>query len=142
MSADLVVRPDLTIPAAELEVRTSRSSGPGGQHVNTTDTRVQLRWNVAASTVVSEQQRALLTDRLAARLTAGGELTVACSTHRSQRRNLQEARVRLAALIERALQERRERRPTKRSRAGHERRLERKRRRAAVKRLRRQLPDD
>ncbi len=142
MPDDLPIRPDLVIPAAELAVRTSRSSGPGGQHVNTADTRVQLSWSVAASVAVSEHQRARLLARLAGRLSAGGDVSVACGSHRSQRRNLQEARVRLAALVLAALQEPRERKATARTRAGRERRLARKRRRAEVKKLRRQLPED
>ena len=141
MSSDLAIQPDLVIPAGELTVRTSRSSGPGGQHVNTTDTRVQIHWNLAASGALSESQRQRLLTRLGSRLTAGGELVAAGGTHRSQRRNRHAARVRLAALIATALHERRERRLTARTRAGHEKRLERKRRRAAIKRLRRQLPD-
>lgn len=142
MASDLVIRPDLIIPAGELIVRTSRSSGPGGQHVNTSDTRVQIHWNVEASSALSEEQRKKLSFRLAGRLTAAGDITVACGAHRSQRRNLQEARVRLAALIDGALREQPQRQPTVRTRAGHERRLERKRRRAAIKRLRRQTPDE
>jgi ribosome-associated protein len=142
MPGDLVIGPDLVIPAGELTVRTSRASGPGGQHVNTTDSRVQIHWNVAGSQALTEAQRERLLRRLASRLSGSGDLSVACDTHRSQRRNRQEALVRLAALIEASLQEPRQRKPTRRTRAGNERRLERKQRRAAVKRLRRQLPDD
>ena len=141
-SADLEIRPDLVIPAGELLVRTSRSSGPGGQHVNTADTRVQLRWNVAGSAALSPQQRERLLARLGGRLTGDGDLIIACDVHRSQRRNLLEARVRLAALVLAALAVPRERKPTARTRAGHERRLERKRRRAGVKALRRRRPED
>lgn len=139
---DLAIRPGLVIPAGELSVRTSRSSGPGGQHVNTADTRVQLRWHVGGSTALSDAQRDRVLARLGSRLTADGDLIVACDAHRSQRRNLQEARVRLAALVLAALAVPRERKPTARTRAGHERRLERKRRRAAVKSLRRRRPED
>jgi ribosome-associated protein len=142
MSRDLEISEDLTIPAAELTVRTSRASGPGGQHVNTSDTRVQIHWNVRQSGALDAARRERLLARFASRLTAAGDLVVACGTHRSQRRNLQEARVRLAALVIAALHQPRERKPTGRTRAGHERRLERKRRRAAVKHLRRQLPED
>lgn len=142
MPGDLLIGTDLVLPSGELTIRTSRSSGPGGQHVNTTDTRVQIHWNVLSSSSLTETQRERLTQRLGSRLTSGGDLVVACGAHRSQRRNLQEARVRLAALIEAALREPRQRSPTARTRAGHERRLERKRRRAAIKRLRRRMPDD
>jgi ribosome-associated protein len=142
MAADIIISPGLAIPAGELTVRTSRASGPGGQHVNTTDTRVQLQWNVRTSRALDEAQRERLLTRLASRLTGEGVLSVACETHRGQRRNLNEARVRLAALIESALRTHRPRTRTARSRAGHERRLQRKHRRAAIKRLRRQLPED
>ncbi|HOX25350.1 MAG TPA: alternative ribosome rescue aminoacyl-tRNA hydrolase ArfB [Candidatus Krumholzibacteria bacterium] len=139
---DLAVEPGLTIPAAELQVVASRSSGPGGQHVNTTETRVQLRWNVLESQVLAEEQKERLARRLAARLSAEGVLTVACDTHRSQRRNRDEARERLAALVRASLHTPRPRRPTQVPRAAREARLERKRRQAAVKRRRRRLDDD
>ena len=75
---DLVVSRALTIPAGELTWRFSRSSGPGGQHVNTSDSRVQLSWDVAGSETLTEAQRARLTDRLDGRLVAG-VLTVSSS---------------------------------------------------------------
>lgn len=138
---DLAVQPGLVIPAGELEVVVSRSSGPGGQHVNTTETRVQLRWNVFASGVLDEETKERLARRLATRLSTDGVLTMACDTHRSQRRNREEARERLAALVRAALVKPRPRRPTQATRAAREARLERKRRQAAVKRQRRR-PDD
>ncbi|MDY0110168.1 MAG: alternative ribosome rescue aminoacyl-tRNA hydrolase ArfB [Candidatus Krumholzibacteria bacterium] len=142
MPTDLAIGSLLTIPAGELVVRASRAAGPGGQHVNTTDTRVQVRWNVPGSGALTPAQRERLSARLGTRLTAAGDLVIACDTHRSQRRNRQEALLRLAALVEQALHEPSERKPTCRTRAGHERRLARKRRRASIKRLRRDLPDD
>jgi ribosome-associated protein len=134
---DLPVTDQLVIPAAELTVTVSRSGGPGGQHVNTTDTRVQLRWNPAASGALTEEQRARLLQKLAGRLTADGDLLVACDTHRSQHRNREEARARLAATVREALHRPRPRRRTRIPRAARQKRLQRKKRRGEVKRLRR-----
>lgn len=126
----------LVIPASELVERYSRSSGPGGQGVNTTDSRVQLSFDVATSTVLSEAQRARLLRRLRSRLTVG-VLTIDASEHRSQWRNREAARVRLAALLREAMAPppppRRATRPT---RGSVDRRLASKRRRAEVKRQR------
>src|SRR5438445_8375540 len=91
------------IPADELSWRFSRSSGPGGQSVNTTDSRVELSWDVAASTALSESQRARLLSRLGGRL-VDGVLTISASEHRAQLRNRVAARERLAALIAGALE--------------------------------------
>jgi ribosome-associated protein len=95
---DLEVSPALTIPASELGWRFSRSSGPGGQHVNTSDSRVELFWNVADSAVLSEDQRMLLVARLGGRLVAG-VITVTASERRSQLRNREIALSRLADLV-------------------------------------------
>ncbi|MCU1553320.1 MAG: peptide chain release factor 1 [Arthrobacter sp.] len=85
--------PALTIPASELRRRFSRSSGPGGQHVNTTDSRVELSWNLADSAALSEDQRQMLIKRLGRRLIAG-VITVTASEQRSQLRNREIARQR------------------------------------------------
>jgi ribosome-associated protein len=95
---DLEVSPQLTIPERELGWRFSRSSGPGGQHVNTSDSRVELWWNVAASTVLSDDQRTLLLTRLGHRLVSG-VVTVAASEQRSQLRNREIALRKLADLV-------------------------------------------
>jgi ribosome-associated protein len=95
---DLEVSPALTIPATELGWRFSRSSGPGGQHVNTSDSRVQVSWNITESAVLSEEQRMLLLDRLASRL-VGGVVTMAASEQRSQLRNREIALAKLAELV-------------------------------------------
>ncbi len=137
MPADLPVNASLVIPAAELEITASRASGPGGQHVNTTDSRIQVRWNVATSAVLSDTQRARLQEKLAARLSADGALLVACDTHRSQRRNRDEALARLAALVKQGLQRPRPRRATTMPRAAREERLRQKKQRAQRKRDRR-----
>lgn len=121
----------LVVPDAELVERFSRSPGPGGQSVNTTDTRVELVWDPAASGVLDEAQRARLLGR------AGGPLTVVAHEERSQHRNRVAARERLAARIRELLAppppQRRATRPT---RGSKERRLETKRRRGQTKQLR------
>jgi ribosome-associated protein len=134
---DLRVNGWLVIPAAELHERFSRSSGPGGQSVNTADSRVELSFDVGGSAVLPEWARARALERLAGRLT-GGVLTVAASEQRSQLANRQAARARLAALLREAVAPpRRPRVPTRPGRAANERRLEAKRNRAVTKRARR-----
>ena len=137
MADDLRVNGWLLIPAAELHERFSRSSGPGGQSVNTADSRVELSFDVERSSALPEWARARALERLAGRLT-GGVLTVAASEQRSQLANRQAARARLAALLREAVAPpQRPRVPTRPSRAANERRLEAKRSRAVVKRTRR-----
>ncbi len=132
----LRVSPALTIPTAELTWRFSRASGPGGQGVNTADSRVELSWDVAASAAVTEAQRARLLERLAERLT-GGVLTVVASERRAQLANRQVALERLADIVRAALAPpappRRATRPT---RASRERRLRSKKLRSVTKQLR------
>ncbi|MDY0908297.1 alternative ribosome rescue aminoacyl-tRNA hydrolase ArfB [Microbacterium sp. CFBP9034] len=131
----------VTIPESELSWRFSRSSGPGGQGVNTADSRAELVWDAARSTALSPLQRERLLERLSGRL-VDGVLTIAASEHRAQLRNREAARDRLAALVEDALRPPSpSRRPTKPGRGARERRLKAKKQRADVKRLRRP-PDD
>ncbi|MET4636803.1 alternative ribosome rescue aminoacyl-tRNA hydrolase ArfB [Mycetocola sp. 2940] len=137
---DLEVSPALTVPASELGWRFSRSSGPGGQHVNTSDSRVELSWSVAESQVLSEDQRQLLVDRLARRLVAG-VLTVTASEERSQLRNREIALRKLAAIVAAGLApEGPRRRPTKPSRGSQRRRLAAKEQRSQTKQQRRRPP--
>lgn len=103
----------LTIPEHELNFETSRSGGPGGQHANVTSSRVTIRWNVASSTALSDEQRELLLQRLASKLTETGELLVHAATSRSQHENKLLAGERLAGLVRRALVVPKKRRPTK-----------------------------
>jgi ribosome-associated protein len=129
------------IPERELGWRFSRSGGPGGQGVNTTDSRVELIFDVAASTALTEDQRARVLQRLSNRL-VDGVLTVAASEYRSQLRNRDAARARLDAMLRAALApDLPTRRPTRPSRAARERRLADKRRRMLIKRLRRTTDD-
>ena len=84
---DIIITPALTIPRAELQFRASRAGGPGGQHVNTSSTRVELLWDLSHSTVVSDEQRGRLLTKLAARLDAAGMVRVVASDRRSQSQN-------------------------------------------------------
>ncbi|GAA2125852.1 alternative ribosome rescue aminoacyl-tRNA hydrolase ArfB [Nocardioides bigeumensis] len=126
----------LTIPDAELVERFSRSSGPGGQSVNTSDSRVELEWDLHTTSALDEVQRRRAEQALATRLT-GGRLVVVATEHRSQHRNRVAARERLADLLRAALAPPPPpRRPTKPSRSARVRRLEAKRRRGNLKTLR------
>lgn len=126
----------LRVPAAELVERFSHASGPGGQGVNTADSRVQLSLDLAATSALDEVQRERVLDRLAGRL-AGTVLTVSAAEHRAQRRNRAAARQRLAALLREAVVPPLARRPTRPTNGSRRRRLEGKRRRAEVKQHRR-----
>jgi ribosome-associated protein len=135
MSGPLLIRGSVSVPEAELLWRFSRSSGPGGQHVNTSDSRVELRFDLAATESLPPvwKQRAL--ERLAGRLSADGVLTVTASEHRSQWRNRETAATRLTALLAQATAPPpKPRRPTKIPRGINERRLRVKKQRSQTKR--------
>lgn len=135
--ADVLIRPGLVIPEAELNWRFSRSSGPGGQGVNTTDSRVELSWDLASSAVLPPELKARAAERLGDRL-VNGVLTIVASEHRSQLRNREAAQARLAARVAEAIAPPpRTRRPTKPSRGAVERRIAEKKRRGQLKRGRR-----
>ena len=133
----LAVNESLSIPRTELDVRVSRSSGAGGQHVNKTSSRVEIFWNIVGSRAVSEEQRARLSEKLASRLTTEGSIRVVASDMRSQSRNRELAEERLADLVRRALVIPRKRRATKPTRAAKEARLASKKRHSTKKRDRR-----
>jgi ribosome-associated protein len=130
----LKVNDALSIPRNELDVRVSRSSGAGGQHVNKTSSRVEIFWNVRGSRALTEEQRARLLERLASRLTTEGSIRVVASDMRSQSRNRDIAEERLADMVRRALLIPKKRRPTRPTRASKEARLEGKKRRSHTKR--------
>jgi ribosome-associated protein len=136
MAEDLEVTATIRIPADELRERFSRSSGPGGQGVNTADSRVELSFDLTGSRALSEAQRSRAAERLRGRL-VGGVLTVVASEHRNQLANRRAARLRLAATLRAALRPPTPpRRTTKPSRGSVERRLSAKRRRSDTKRNR------
>ncbi|WP_435586610.1 alternative ribosome rescue aminoacyl-tRNA hydrolase ArfB [Micromonospora aurantiaca (nom. illeg.)] len=137
MDEGLRVTDRLTVPAVELRERFSRSSGPGGQGVNTTDSRVELSFDLAGSPSVPETLRERALARLAGRL-VGGVLTVTASEHRAQLANREAARERMAALLREAVAPPpKPRRPTRPSRGAKERRLAEKKRQSQRKRDRR-----
>ena len=138
---DLPVRESLVLPERELHWRFSRASGPGGQGVNTTDSRVELSFDLARTPSMPEPLRDRAVARLAGRL-IDGVLTIAASECRSQLRNRDAARERLAALLRGAIApDPPKRRPTKPSAGAKRRRMDAKTRRGQVKRLR-SRPDD
>jgi ribosome-associated protein len=140
MSGGLQVMPGLVVPEAELSWRFSRSSGPGGQHVNTTDSRSELSVDIARSLPEHLRERAL--QNLGSRL-VDGVLTVAASEHRSQLQNRQAAAERMAQLLREAVAPPPPpRRPTRPTKGSKERRLQVKRQRSDLKRLRRSRPED
>jgi ribosome-associated protein len=134
MAEVLPIRPGLALPLSEIDLRTSRSSGPGGQHANVTDSRVEASFDVAASETLSPEQRARISAKLGPRVTASAQDT------RSQHRNRELALERLASRLAHALEVRRPRTRTRPTRASQKRRVEGKKRRGETKRARRR-PD-
>ena len=134
MAEVLPIRPGLALPLSEIELRTSRSSGPGGQHANVTASRVEASFDVAASETLSAEQRTRISSKLGPRVTASAQDT------RSQHRNRELALERLADRIAHALEVRRPRTKTKPTRASKQRRVDAKKRRGEIKRARRR-PD-
>jgi ribosome-associated protein len=133
----LEITPELVLPLAELDYRATRSGGPGGQHVNTSSTRIEVWWDLGSSPTLTEEQRTRLLARLSSRLDSDGRLRVVASESRSQLRNREAATERLRELVASALEVRKPRKRTKPGRAAKAARLEAKRRRSALKRDRR-----
>jgi len=138
----LEITPALLLPLAELDYRATRSGGPGGQHVNTSSTRIEVWWDVRSSPALTEEQRTRLMERLANRLDGEGRLRVVASQSRSQHRNREAATERLRELVASALAVRKPRKRTRPGRAAKAARLEAKRRRSALKRDRRRPGHD
>lgn len=140
----LPVSSTFAIPRAELDAKATRAGGPGGQHVNTSSTRIELRWTPATSRAVvamPDELRVHLLGRLAAHTAADGSLRIVASEYRSQRQNREAAEARLAGLVARALVVPKRRRPTRPSRAAKAARLDDKRRHSDRKRERRRTED-
>lgn len=140
--AEIRINRTTAIADGEVAFSFARSGGAGGQHVNTSSTKVELRWNVDASACVDERQKALIRQRLGNRINAEGDLVLQSSEHRSQTRNREAVVARFANLLAEALRVQASRRPTKPTQAARRRRLESKRRRAETKSLRRSPPPD
>lgn len=127
----------IQIPDSELRWQFSRSSGPGGQHVNTSDTRVELRWSLPQTTVLSDNERARAQQVLSNRLDDDGFISITDATTRSQFRNRQSAKQRLEKLVSAAIVPPKNRRPARPSRSSIKAMSERKRQRSELKKLRR-----
>ena len=138
----LTINEHLVIPLTEITFSASRASGPGGQHVNKAETRIQLRWNPSRSVALAEADRELVCDRLAARLTATGDIILACGSHRSQRRNRQACLDRLARLLRAALVPVPPRHKTRPTSGSREKRLQQKKQRSDTKQRRRKPTGD
>ena len=138
----VVVNDRLTIPRGELTFRATKSGGPGGQHVNTSSTRVELLWSPAASAVLPDEIRARLLEKLASRLDGEGMIRIVSSENRSQLRNRQAAMERLGELVRSALVVQKKRRATKPSRGAKEARLGEKKIHSEKKARRRRPIDD
>jgi ribosome-associated protein len=136
------ITPEIEIPVEELEFRTSRSSGPGGQGVNTTDSRVELRFDLAGSPSIPPEAKEHAMRRLASRVDSAGRLRLVAQNQRSQLANRRDATERLAAMLASAVAAPRTRRPTRPSATAAARRVESKRRRASTKQLRQRPPPD
>jgi ribosome-associated protein len=131
------VNESVVIPRDELTARATRSGGAGGQHVNTSSTRIELLWNVETSRALTEAQRERVRQKLVSRLDAEGNVRVVASDRRSQLQNREAAESRLADLVRAALVVPKKRRPTKPSRAAKQARLDEKKRLSDKKRERR-----
>jgi ribosome-associated protein len=132
----------LEIPADEIDLSFSTSSGPGGQHVNKTETRVNLTWNVKESRALGPRQRDRILKRLSNRIDSSGRLHLSSSRFRSQWRNREDVTARLQDLVADALRPAKRRIETRPTKASRENRLRAKRRRSQVKRARQLVDDD
>ena len=132
----------VAVDDSELDFSFARSGGPGGQHANTSSTKVELRWDVNATPALTDAQRELVHQRLANRINSDGVLVLQSSEYRSQTRNREAVMSRFTALLADALRIQASRRPTRPTRAARKRRLEAKRRRSDTKALRREPPTD
>lgn len=134
--------PSIVIAPAELELSYARSSGPGGQNVNKTNTKALLRWNVRSSPGVHDDVKARFLARFASRVTAGGDVVITSDRHRDQPRNVEDCVAKLVAMLAEVAQPPTPRRPSRPGRAARERRIQAKKARGAVKDTRRRVQSD
>jgi ribosome-associated protein len=139
---DLLINAQLTLPETELQYRTARSSGPGGQHVNKSETQIELMFDVAHSPSLSDVQRDQLLQRLANLIDKEGVLHLTSQSERSQLRNREIVTTRFRQLLAQALRVPKKRRPTKPTAASKERRIQSKKQRGQVKKLRKLTRDE
>ena len=137
----LEINSRVSIPRTELDFRFSRSSGPGGQHVQKSSTRVELRFDVANSPSLTDSQRARVLERLASHVDSAGVLHLTSQSERSQLRNREEVVARFLPLLREALKRRERRKPTKPSAKAKERRLKEKRHHSEIKKTRGRVRD-
>jgi ribosome-associated protein len=143
MDNEIRINDSVSVARSELEYRATRSGGPGGQHVNTSSTRIELTWDVGASPSITEEQRAAIRARLANRIDERGVLHLTSSGSRSQYQNREDVTDRFAHLIADALRVRKPRKKTRPPRAAMEARLKSKKRRSDAKQRRKGVgPDD
>lgn len=133
MDDAVVVNADLTIPRGELTYRATRAGGPGGQHVNTSSTKVELSWDVQGSPSLADDQRRRISEKLATRIAEDGVLRLTSAGSRSQHQNKEDVTERFGRMIEQALRIPKPRRKTKPSRASKEARLKSKKKRSETK---------
>lgn len=133
---DLFIKPGVVIPVGELDFSVSRASGPGGQHVNKTSTRVTVTWDLSKTQVLSPEQLERLYEKLAARITQEQQLQIHVDESRSQLRNKEIALARLAELVRQGLHQPKARKQTKPTRSSQRRRVDQKKQRGQVKQAR------
>ena len=139
MKDDLFIKNGITIPENELEITASRSSGAGGQHVNKSDTRISIRWNIKTTRALTDEQKQLLEEKLRSRISEDGDLIVHNSESRSQQQNKKNALHNLAALIRNGLHIPKKRIATKISKALKESRLKTKSHHSDIKKMRKKI---
>lgn len=136
------INPGLNIPRSELIYRATRAGGPGGQHVNTSSTRVELSWDVGSSASIDEAQRARIREKLVNRIGEDGWLKLTSASSRSQHQNKEDVTQRFARLLEQALRIPKPRKRTKPSKASKEKRLQGKKRQSQKKQMRGKVEDE